>query len=72
VVINRSRVPASVLRRYRAQAAEPVNPSFDELDRMRLSYVTGDLLHHRGVVRHDQKRLTRLLLDEFVKRRPAR
>lgn len=72
VVINRSRVPASVLRRYRAQDAEPVNPSFDELDRMRLSHVTGDLLHHRGVVRHDQKRLTRLLLDEFVKRRPAR
>src|SRR5208282_3024634 len=42
VVINRSRVPASVLRRYQAQDAEPVNPSFDELDRMRLSYVTGD------------------------------
>ncbi len=49
VVINRSRVPSSLLRRYRAQNAEPVDPSFDELDRMRLRYVTGDLLHHRGV-----------------------
>ena len=70
VVINRSRVPANVLRRYRAQNAEPVDPSLDELKRMGLSYVTGDLLQHRGVVRHDQKRLTRLLLDEFVKRSP--
>src|ERR1700735_1945452 len=70
VVINRSRVPANVLRRYRAQNAEPVDSSLDELKRMGLSYVTGDLLQHRGVVRHDQKRLTRLLLDEFVKRSP--
>ena len=70
VVINRSRVPSSLLRRYRAQNAEPVDPSFDELDRMRLRYVTGDLLHHRGVVRHDQQRLARLLLDQFVKHRP--
>jgi uncharacterized cofD-like protein len=72
VVINRSRVPSSLLRRYRAQSAEPVDPSFDELDRMRLRYVTGDLLNHRGVVRHDQRRLARLLLDQFVKRHPHR
>jgi uncharacterized cofD-like protein len=69
VIINRSRVPLGLLRRYRAQSAEPVDPSFDELDLMRLRYVTGDLLHHRGVVRHDQSRLTRLLLEQFVKRR---
>jgi uncharacterized cofD-like protein len=71
VVINRSRVPAKELRRYRTQNAEPVDPSFAELKRMGLAYVVGDLLHHRGVVRHDQKRLTRLLLDEFVKRGPS-
>jgi uncharacterized cofD-like protein len=70
VVINRSPVPSSLLRRYRAQNAEPVDPSFDELDLMGLRYVTGDLLHHRGVVRHDQQRLARLLLDQFVKRQP--
>jgi uncharacterized cofD-like protein len=72
VVINRTRIPASLLQRYRTQNAEPVDPSFAELKRMGLSYVTGELLHHREVVRHDQKRLTRLLLDEFVKRRPRR
>jgi uncharacterized cofD-like protein len=72
VVINRSRVPSSLLRRYRAQSAEPVDPSFDKLDRMKLRYVTGDLLNHRGVVRHDQRRLARLLLDQFVKRHPRR
>ena len=72
VVINRSRVPSRLLRRYRAQSAEPVDPSFDKLDRMRLRYVTGDLLNHRGVVRHDQRRLARLLLDQFVKHHPRR
>jgi hypothetical protein len=56
------------LRRYEAQGAEPVEPSLKELQRMGLSYVTADLLHQDGVIRHDQARLTNLLLNEFVKR----
>jgi hypothetical protein len=32
--------------------------------------VTGDLLLEEGVVRHDQARLTRLLISKFVKGRP--
>jgi uncharacterized cofD-like protein len=68
VVINRSRISPRMLRRYRAQGAEPVRPSLVELERMGLSYITGDLLRQDGVIRHDQMRLTRLLLDEFVKR----
>ena len=35
---------------------------------MGLKYVTGDIAQQEGVVRHDQKRLTRLLLNAFVKR----
>jgi uncharacterized cofD-like protein len=68
VVINRSRISPRMLRRYRAQGAEPVKPAFAELERMGLSYVTSDLLRQDGVIRHDQMRLTRLLLEEFVKR----
>ena len=52
----------------RAQGAEPVQASAAELKRMGLRYVTGDLLRHNHVVRHHQERLTRLLLEEFVKR----
>jgi uncharacterized cofD-like protein len=72
VVINRTRVTPRLLRRYGAQGAEPVEPSLKELDRMGLSYVTADLLHQDGVIRHDQARLTNLLLNEFVKRGPRR
>jgi uncharacterized cofD-like protein len=72
VVINRTRVTPRQLRRYEAQGAEPVQPSFPELKRMGLSYVTGDVLHQDGVIRHDQARLAQLLLDEFVKRRAHR
>jgi uncharacterized cofD-like protein len=70
-VINVTPATPSVLRRYRAEGAEPVDPSLEELDRMGLRYVTGNLLDENGVVRHDQDRLTRLLLERFVKR-PAR
>jgi uncharacterized cofD-like protein len=70
--INRTNVSQRLLRRYRAQGAEPVDPSFNELDKMRLSYVTGDFLQQDGVVRHDQSRLARVLLREFAKRRAHR
>ena len=72
VVINRTRVTPRLLRRYGAQGAEPVEPSLEELQRMGLRYVTADLLHQDGVIRHDQARLTNLLLNEFVKRGPRR
>jgi uncharacterized cofD-like protein len=72
VLINRTPVSPGLLRRYRAQGSEPVDPSFDDLTRMRLSYVTGDFLQQDGVVRHDQTRLTKILLNEFVKRRVRR
>jgi uncharacterized cofD-like protein len=67
VVTSRSQVPGTLLRRYRAQGAEPVDSSIDELRRMGLRCVEGDLLQHDGVVRHNQARLTKLLIDSFVK-----
>jgi uncharacterized cofD-like protein len=66
VVLNRTSISPRVLRRYRAEGAEPVESSLKELGRMGLRCISGDLLQESGVVRHDQKRLTRLLLEEFV------
>jgi uncharacterized cofD-like protein len=72
VVVNRTPVAPRLLHRYRAQGAEPVAPSVEELRRMGLRCMTADLLQQDGVVRHDQRRLTRLLLEEFVKRSKTR
>ncbi len=68
-VINRKPISPRLLRRYRRQGAEPVDPALEELDRLGLRHITGNLLRQDGVVRHDQSRLTRLLLDTFVERR---
>jgi uncharacterized cofD-like protein len=69
VVINRKPVAPRTLRRYRAQGAEPVEASFEELDLMGLKYVTGDLAQQGIVVRHDPTKLASLLLSEFVRSR---
>jgi len=66
VVINRAPVAPRLLRRYKAQGAEQVAPSYSELHRMGVKYVAGDLLQQDSVVRHDHTRLARLLLDHFV------
>jgi len=67
-VVNRSAVVPRLLRRYRAQGAEPVDPSIDELAEMQLNCVTGDFLRQDGVVRHDEVRLSQLLLEQFTTR----
>lgn len=66
VVVNRASASLPLLRRYRGQGAEPVEPSLGELRRMGLKHVTGNLLQRGVVVRHDQKRLARLLLRHFI------
>jgi uncharacterized cofD-like protein len=72
VVINRTPVSPRLLRRYAKQGAEQVDPSLGELERMGLKYITGDIVQQEGVVRHDQLRLTRLLLDKFMTRKVVR
>jgi uncharacterized cofD-like protein len=71
-VINRTPASAQMLRRYGAQGAEIVPPSFAELERMGLPYITADLLQQRGKIRHDTERLANLLLREFVTQSPTR
>jgi uncharacterized cofD-like protein len=70
-VINNREVSPAVAKRYRAQDAEPVAADFDELDKLRLRYVTGNLLEEHAVVRHDSARLAKMLIEEFITKRPA-
>ncbi len=72
VIINRQPISPAVARRYRAQGAEPVRTDLDELQHMGLRCMFDDLLEEHGVVRHNREQLTRLLLEEFVERPPAR
>ena len=71
-VVNRTPIPARLRRRYALKGAEPVRGALKELHEMGLGCVYGDLLQEGSIVRHDQNRLTRLILDEFVKRSRGR
>lgn len=70
VVMNHAQISPGLLRRYRADGAEPVVPDIAALQRLGLRSVFDDLVEEDGVVRHDAARLTRLLLEEFVQQRP--
>jgi uncharacterized cofD-like protein len=70
VVVSRAPVSQRIIRRYKAEGAEPVRPSLNELRDMGLRAITGDLLHQHGVVRHDPERLAGLLIKEFVTSKP--
>jgi len=70
IVINNRPISPEVMRRYRASGAVPVVVDIAELQRMGMRCVFDDLLEVHGVVRHDADRLAKLLLDEFVAKRP--
>jgi uncharacterized cofD-like protein len=71
VVVNRQPVSPRLLRRYRAQGAEPVRADLEALQRLGVGVVFDDLVEENGVVRHNTARLTRLLLEEFILRRSS-
>jgi uncharacterized cofD-like protein len=65
IVLNRFPARAHVLRRYHKEGAEPVDPSLEELRAMGLQYIAGNLLQRGDVIRHDQKRLAKLIFDHY-------
>jgi uncharacterized cofD-like protein len=71
VVINNEPIAPEMARRYRSQGAEPVIADVAELQRMGLRCVFDRLIEAHSVIRHDSKRLARLLLEEFVQKHPA-
>ena len=69
-IVNRAPISPRLLRRYKAEGAEPVGHSLPELAQMGLKCVEADLLQQDRVVRHDQTALADLLLERFVKSGP--
>ncbi|HYL86066.1 MAG TPA: gluconeogenesis factor YvcK family protein [Candidatus Angelobacter sp.] len=67
VVANRQAVSPDVARRYRADGAEPVAVDLPALQKLGYRVILDDLLEEHGVIRHDTKRLSRLLLEEFLR-----
>jgi uncharacterized cofD-like protein len=65
VVANRQAVSPKVARRYRAQGAEPVVINLPEIQKLGCRVVLHNLLDERDVIRHNHKRLAKLLLDKF-------
>jgi uncharacterized cofD-like protein len=72
VILNNKPFSPKVAHRYRADGAYPVRVDLEELRRMGLQCVTSDLLLQRTKVRHDARKLTNLLLNEFIAKRCRR
>jgi hypothetical protein len=66
VVANRQPVSPDVARRYRAQGAEPVAIDLTALQKLGFRVILDTLLEEHGVLRHNTRRLSRLLLEEFL------
>ena len=70
VVASNQLISPEVARRYSRQGAEPVRVDIQDLQRIGVRCLLDNLLEEHGVVRHDAARLSQLLIEEFVERRP--
>jgi uncharacterized cofD-like protein len=71
VVASNQRISPEVERRYRKEGAEPVRIDLPELQSMGVRTLLDNLLEEHGVVRHNATRLSQLLIEEFVERKPS-
>jgi uncharacterized cofD-like protein len=72
VVASNQIVSPEVARRYSARRAAPVRVDIGELHAIGVRCLLDDLLDEHVVVRHDAARLSKLLIEEFVERKPGR
>ena len=70
VVASNQAISPEVGRRYSRRGAEPVRVDIQDLQRAGVRCLLDNLLEEHGVVRHDAARLSQLLIEEFVERRP--
>lgn len=66
VVANRQAISPEVAKRYRSKGAEQVLVDLPELQRLGYRVILDNLLEQHGVIRHNPRRLARLLLEEFL------
>jgi len=66
VVANRQPVSPEVAKRYLAEGAEPVVIDLPELYKLGFRAVLDSLLAEHAVIRHNPRRLARLLVEEFL------
>src|SRR5213082_3808717 len=67
VIANRQAISPEVARRYRAEGAAPVAIDLPKLWNLGCRVILEDLVDERGVLRHNTQRLSRLLLEEFLR-----
>ena len=71
VVANRQAVSPEVAQRYRRKGAEQVAVDLAELQKLGYRVILDNLLEQHAVIRHNPRRLARLLVEEFLSPKSA-
>lgn len=69
VVANRQAISPEVARRYRREGAAQVRVDVPEIQKLGCRLILDNLLEEHNVIRHNPRRLARLLLEEFLSSR---
>ncbi|MBS3899943.1 MAG: YvcK family protein [Dethiobacter sp.] len=64
LVNNNLDIPASLLDKYRHEGSVPVLPDVERLGQMGVSILSGNLMSHHELVRHDSEELAKIIFSQ--------
>ena len=62
VIVNDEKISAEQLKQYFAEGAMPVTPDIDKIRRLGITVVPASLISKKNLVRHEPKKLSRVLI----------
>lgn len=63
VIANTGHIPEEMRKRYEKEGSYPVRVDKEELDRMGVTLISGDLINQEGNAVHDPEKLAKILMD---------
>jgi len=62
-VVNKSKIPEELLKKYEEQYAYPVEPDVSDIRKMNVKAVESSLVHTADYIRHNSKQLAKTIID---------
>ncbi|MHA1873292.1 MAG: gluconeogenesis factor YvcK family protein [Candidatus Heimdallarchaeaceae archaeon] len=65
LIFNSKEIPTNVLEKYKQENSFPVKFNLEELNKLNINFVEGDLIVVKDIVRHDSDKLAKIIIENI-------
>jgi len=67
VIINTKKPSEEIIKKYRETGADFVEPDLEEISKLKIKVLTGNLINEGNLVRHDSYKISEFIVKNFIK-----